>query len=251
MTMIGKQSIALILVLATTFSGWSQVELGGDEEPKKEAEKGKVKDKRAQDGNTEIYLVTNWSNTSRKLEMSAPPFGDPLGEREFETSLNRWSFGIGFRNRVSKYVSVQGGISYMRNGESYLFEDTDSLFKYNTTYSYIAMPIKALFTYGEELTFFAGGGITPQIFTSSVQQQEWRDAVDATGDNEIKEQNGYASFVLSAAFNIGVQYQFSDNFTLLFMPEYRIQLTDSYEKTDSYNHFARALGFDIGLTFKL
>ena len=75
--------------------------------------------------------------------------------------------------------------------------------------------------------------------------------MDATGDETIKERNGYSSFVLSAALNVGVQYQFSDNWTLLFMPEYRIQLTDSYESTDSYNHFGRALGFDIGLTYKL
>ena len=52
-------------------------------------------------------------------------------------------------------------------------------------------------------------------------------------------------------FNIGIQFQFSDNMTLLFMPEYRIQFTDSYQVTDSYNHFGRALGFDLGLTYKL
>lgn len=251
MTMTGKQIFASIFFLVTAFSGWTQVELGGDEPVKKEEKKKEVKEKRKQDGSTEIYLVSNWSHTSRKLESSAPPFGDPLGEREFEKNLNRWSFGIGFRNRLSKYVSIQGGISYMRNGESYLFEDTDTLFKYTTTYSYIGMPVKALFTYGDEIKFLAGGGITPQLFINYIQEQEWRDSVDATGDEKIKEQNGYSSFALSAAFNIGVQFQFSDNWTLLFMPEYRIQLTDSYDKTDSYNHFGRALGFDIGLTYKL
>ena len=251
MTMKGKQGIAFIFVLVTTFSGWSQVELGGEEEPEKEVKEGKVKEKRAQDGSTEVYMVTNWSYTNRQLGVNDAPFGDPLGIRQYEQSLNKWSFGIGFRNRVSQHISIQGGISYMRNGESFLFENADSLFKYETTYSYIGMPIKVLYTYGEELTLLAGGGITPQLFTSYVQEQEWRDAVDATGDDKIKEQNGYSSFVVSAAVNIGVQYQFSDNVTLLFMPEYRIQLTDSYEKTDSYNHFARALGFDIGLTFKL
>ncbi|MDG1334041.1 MAG: hypothetical protein P8P74_17020 [Crocinitomicaceae bacterium] len=246
-----KQGIALIFVLGATFSGWSQVELGGEEEPKKEDKKEKSKDKRVQDGSTEVYLVSNWSYTTRKLEESAPPFGDPLGEREFESSLSRWSFGIGFRNQVHKNIAIQGGVSFMRNGESYLFEDVDTLFKYETTYSYIGMPIKALFTYGDEITFLAGGGLTPQLFLSYRQDQEWRDTVDATGDEQIKRRNGYASFALSAALSIGVQFQFSDNFTLLFMPEYRIQLTDSYVKTDSYNHFGRAFGFDLGLTFKL
>ena len=249
-----KQQIVFFTLVFTSFCGYAQIELGGDDAPKKKEKKEKevkVKEKRTQDGSTEVYMVTNWSHTSRKLEMNEAPFGDPLGEREFESSLNRWSFGIGFRNRVSDFVTIQGGISYMRNGESYSFEETDTLFKYTTTYSYIAMPVKALFSYGEELTFLAGGGLTPQLFTSYVQEQEWRDQVDATGDETIKERNGYSSFVLSAALNVGVQYQFSDNWTLLFMPEYRIQLTDSYESTDSYNHFGRALGFDIGLTYKL
>ena len=250
--MIGKQGLATIFFLATAYSSISQIELGGEEEPSKDEEKEtEVKEKREQDGSTEIYFVTNWSSTSSKLEMNDAPFGDPLGEREFESSLNKWSFGIGFRNSLSEYFSIQAGISYMRNGESYIFEESDTLFKYNTTYSYIAMPVKALFTYGDELKLLVGGGLTPQVFLGYLQEQEWRDAVNATGDKTIEEKNGYSSFAISAAFNLGVQYQFSDNWTLLFMPEYRIQLTDSYEVTNSYNHFGRALGFDLGLTFKL
>lgn len=248
-----KQGIALLFALTASVSGFSQIELGGEEPPKKE-EKEKneeVKPKREQDGSTEVYFVTNWSNTSRVLEMNDAPFGDSLGNRAFETSLNTWSFGLGFRNHLNEHLSIQAGIGLMRNGESYAFEQEDTLFRYTTTYSYVAMPIKLLYTYGEKLTFLAGGGVTPQLFLSSVQEQEWRDAVDATGEATIKEQNGYSSFVLSAAVNVGVQYQFSPNWTILFMPEYRIQLTDSYEKTDSYNHYGRALGFDIGLTLKL
>lgn len=253
MIMVGKQQITAILFLATAFTGTAQIELGGEEEPKTEetTKVEEIKEKREQDGSTEIYFVTNWSSTSRKLEMNDAPFGKPLGDREFEESLNKWSFGVGFRNRISEHFSLQGGISYMRNGESYLYETPDSLFTYTSSYTYIGMPIKALFTYGDEIKFLAGGGITPQLFTGYAQQQEWRDALDVVGDNTIEQKNGFSSFVLSAAVNIGVQLQFSDNWTLLFMPEYRIQLTDSYVVTDSYNHFGRALGFDLGLTFKL
>lgn len=253
MTMIGKQRIATIFFLSMTFSGLSQIELGGEEEPEtvKTEEVKEIKDKRAQDGSTEVYLVSNWSSTSRKLEMNDAPFGDPLGDREFEKSLNKWSFGIGFRNKINEFISVQAGISYMRNGESYLFEESDTLFKYSTTYSYIAMPVKVLYTYGDEIKFLAGGGVTPQLFNGYKQEQEWRDKVNATGDDEISLKNGFSTFVLSAAINVGIQVQFSDNMSLLFMPEYRIQLTDSYEVTDSYNHFGRAIGFDLGLTYKL
>lgn len=248
--------ILLFTLIASNSPLFAQVELGGEEEEKPKKEK--VKEEKVEgdkavvkDGNAELYFVSNWSNTSRILETNEGPFGDTLGQRAFETSLNTWSFGIGFRSALSEHFSIQAGVSFMRNGESYAFEETDTLFKYTTTYSYIAMPIKGLYTLGNELKLLVGGGITPQLFTSYRQKQEWRDAVDATGDETIKLKNGFSPFVLSATFNIGVQYQFSDNFSILFMPEYRIQLTDSYTVTDSYNHFARALGFDLGLTFKL
>ena len=249
--MIKKLSIIFSVVMMSASASWAQVELGGDDEPVKEEKKGEDKGKRDKDGSTEAYLMTNWSNTSRQLQSSAPPFGDTLGQRAFENSLNRWSFGIGFRSQLNHHISIQGGISYLRNGESYLFEESDTLFQYNTTYTYIGMPIKALYTYGEDVKILAGAGLTPQLFISYVQEQEWRDSVNATGDEKIKEQNGYSSFVLSAAFNIGIQLKLSESFSFLFMPEYRIQLTDSYIDTDSFDHFGRAVGFDIGLTYKL
>lgn len=248
--------VVLIGVFASSGSLFAQVELGGDEDVKVKKEKVKeekvvVEKETVKDGSTEVYFVSNWSHTSRLLEINEGPFGDTLGQRAFENPLNTWSFGIGFRNALSDHFSIQAGVTFMRNGEQYAFETADTLFKYTTTYSYIAMPIKALYTYGDDFKVLIGGGITPQLFSSYVQEQEWRDAVDATGDDRIKQKNGFSTFVLSAAFNIGVQYKFSDNFSLLFMPEYRIQLTDSYLVTDSYNHFSRALGFDLGLTFTL
>ena len=248
--------VLLVALVVSHFSLFAQVELGGEpeEKPKKEKVKEeKVKEEKevVKDGNTEVFLVTNWSRTSRVLEINEGPFGDSLGLRAFEDPSSNWSFGIGFRSALNRHFSLQAGVSFIRNSESYIFEETDTLFKYNTTYSYIAMPIKGLYTLGNELKLLIGGGITPQLFTSYIQEQEWRDKVDATGDETIKQKNGYSTFVLSAAINVGVQYQFSENFSILFMPEYRIQLTDSYVVTDSYNHFARALGFDLGLTFKL
>ncbi|MDG1427615.1 MAG: outer membrane beta-barrel protein [Crocinitomicaceae bacterium] len=221
----------------------AQIEIGGEEavEPV-EGQK---------DDATEIYLVSNWSRTSSLLTESEELSAEPLGDREFESFLNTWSFGLGYRTRVNKYLSIQGGISYLRNGESFKYETPDSLFTYNTTYSYIAMPVKALFTYGNEIKVFAGGGLTPQLFSGYRQDLEWKTEKNATGSETIKRKNGYSSFVLSASVNIGVQLKFSKRWALLFMPEYRIQLTDSYEQLDAYDHFGRALGFDLGLTMYL
>lgn len=251
-TMKKAQVVGLILFTTISFAGSSQIELGGEQEVKKtDSPVEKTKVIREKDGSTEVYVVSNWSHTTRKLEMNGAPFGDPLGEREFETGLNKWSFGIGFRNSINPFLAVQGGVGYTRNGESYLFEETDTLFKYTTSYAYISMPVKAFFTYGDEIKLLVGGGLTPQLFSGYVQKQEWRDPVDATGEETIEKKNGFSTFVLSAAVNVGVQFQFSQSVSLLLMPEYRIQLTDSYEKTNSFNHYGRAIGFDLGLTFKL
>ncbi|MFT5861179.1 MAG: hypothetical protein ACI865_003300 [Flavobacteriaceae bacterium] len=203
------------------------------------------------DGNTEVYMVANVSRTFSVLTESEGLSAAPLGEREFESFLRTWSFGIGYRTRVNEYLSIQGGITYFRNGESYLYETTDSLFSYTTTYAYIGMPIKALFTYGNDFKLLVGGGLIPQLFSGYRQDQEWKTTLNATGTETIKLKNGYSSFALSAAFNVGFQVKFSDKWALLVMPEYRIQLTDTYTDTDAYDHFGRAFGVDIGLTMTL
>ena len=228
-----------------------QIEIGGEEavEPVEEQKELLIVEKK--EDATEIYLVSNWSRTSSLLTESEELSAEPLGDREFESFLNTWPFGLGYRTRVNKYLSIQGGISYLRNGESFKYETPDSLFTYNTTYSYIAMPVKALFTYGNEIKVFAGGGLTPQLFSDYRQDLEWETEKNATGSETIKRKNGYSSFVLSASVNIGVQLKFSKRWAFLFMPEYRIQLTDSYEQLDAYDHFGRALGFDLGLTMYL
>jgi hypothetical protein len=242
--MIG--SLAIISCSSTSFS---QVVIGGETEEVKEPKKKKVVEEK--EGATEVYLVSNWSNTRSILRENEGLYSKPLGEREFETSLNTWSFGLGFRTEIHKYFSLQAGVAYLRNGESYLFEDVDTMFTYNSTYAYIAMPIKGLFTYGDGVKLLAGGGITPQLFSGYRQDTEWTTKNNSTDKETIKLKNGFSTFVLSASFNIGVQLRLSPTWSLLLMPEYRIQLTDSYVVTDRYEHFARAFGFDMGLTLKL
>lgn len=42
------------------------------------------------DGATEVYFITNWSRTFRRLEVNEGLFGDTLGQRAFEDPLNSW-----------------------------------------------------------------------------------------------------------------------------------------------------------------
>jgi opacity protein-like surface antigen len=201
--------------------------------------------------NTEAYFHANWSSTTRSLIENDAPFGDTLGNRVDESKLNRWSYGLGIRSRLNEFLSWEGGISLLRNGESYLYEVADTMYSYNTTYTYIGMPIKVMFTYGQQFRVYAGGGILPQMFVQYRQDQEWLTTLDYREKNTITTKNGYNSFVFSLVFNAGVQMDITNNMTLYVMPEYRYQLTSSYEKQADYKHHGRAIGLNLGLTYKL
>jgi len=228
----------------------AQIEISKETEKKKKVEKPK----KEIDNGTEIFFISNWSSTNRKLQENQKKdglYGKPLGERANENKLNIWSFGIGMRNRIGTYLSWEGGLSYMRNGESYLFEGVDTSYQYQTTYSYICMPVKIMYTYGDKVKLLAGGGVVPQMFLKYRQDREWTTALNATEKKTEKTSSGYNSFVVSAVLNIGVQLNMGKRTSLLFMPEYRFQLSSSYEKIDPYVHFGRAIGFNMGLTYQL
>lgn len=203
---------------------------------------------------TEFFVIANWSRNSRRLienDNNNGVYADPLGTRADESFLNTWSFGIGIKQRVHKYLTWEGGITYLQNGESYLFEAADTLHSYETTYSYITMPIKVYFTYGNTVRFYAGGGLVPKMFLNYKQYRVFVDAVNAETTEAFKTQNGFNTFSLSAVANVGVQLNLGKKVSVLFMPEYRVQLTTSNEKSDSYKHFNRAFGFNMGLTYGL
>lgn len=243
---MNKSVLTFLLVLPLWFSGYGQIEISENSEAVKEEKK---KETQQYASSSEVYFMANWSHSSSLLMENDPPFGDPLEERADEGTLNIWSFGLGVRNRVHKYVSWEGGMSFMRNGESYLFEGADSTYSYNTRYTYIGMPLKVLFTYGESIRFYAGIGLVPQLFVNYRQDIEYVTPEDHTEKETIKTNNGYNSFVLSGVANIGVQLNMGKATSLFVMPEYRYQLTSSYEKQDDYKHFARALGVNLGLTY--
>jgi hypothetical protein len=243
-----KRSIFIAFSILLTGTAFGQIEIS--EKPEKKKIKEVAPDAK-EPSTTEVYFLTNWSRTNRDLTENSGLFGDSLGLRANESYLDRWSYSLGIRSRLNQYLGWEGGIALVRNGESYLFEDTDTLFKYNTTYTYIGMPLKVNFLYGEDVQFVAAAGIMPQMFVNYKQELEWEDSVDAKGKETIKTNAGYNSFVISAVFNAGVKLKYADKWSLLVLPEYRMQLTSSYEKTDSYIHKARALGVTFGLALSL
>ncbi|MCH2225529.1 MAG: hypothetical protein MK066_12230 [Crocinitomicaceae bacterium] len=239
--------------------GFGQLELGGDD--KKEKKKKEVKDVKVvqttEKSDTEIYLFTNWSNTFSDLSENEGLYGDDLGEREFESSLNTWSYGLGFRSRLNDFLIFEGGVSLTENGESYSFVGTDTAYSYKTKYTYFSMPLKVvyyhdiMFDNNTGITFFAGAGLMPQMFSRFKQDIEITNSENTVTNETVERRDETSTFVLSAVFNIGIQYQFMNNWSLMFIPEYRRHITDSYTEFDSYDHFGRALGFNVGISMGL
>lgn len=239
----------LLLLITAGQDAFSQIEISEETQKKEERVIPTVPTI-----GTEVFAIFNWSSTNRLLEENPAKnglFADSLGTRADEFKLGTWSYGIGFRSQTHDHFMWQGGISLLRNGESYEFTDTDTSFSYQTRYTYVSMPFKAFYTYGNQFKVYVGGGLIPQMFVGYRQDQQWETSTNAKGDETIKTRSGYASFVLSAVANIGIQVRTGAKTTLIVEPEYRYQLTNSYEKTDSYRHLGRAFGINFGLTYKL
>lgn len=240
----------LVLISFLLFGTLSYSQIEVTEKPKKKKVKEVAPDN-TEPSTTEVYFLTNWSRTNRDLKENSGLFGDSLGNRADEEFLDRWSYALGIRNRLNKHLGWEGGIAFIRNGESYLFEDTDTMYQYATTYSYIGMPLKMNYLLGEDVQFIASAGIIPQLFVNYKREIEWEDSVNHRDKETVKTNAGYNSFVLSAVFNTGVKLTYAEKWSLLVLPEYRIQLNSSYEKTDSYIHKARAFGVSFGLSLAL
>jgi hypothetical protein len=223
----------------------AQVVIGSDNT----AQEKQKKPKKVIDGNTAIYLLSNWSNTNRVLTENKFPFGKPLGEYENETAQNTWSFGFGISNKLNDFMKWEGGISYLRNGEQYSFSASDSAYSYKTTYSYIGMPLKLIVNYGKTINFFGGVGIIPQLLSGYQKDIFWKTNDDSSESENLEVKQGYApnSFVLSTVFNIGFSLKLQDKWAVFVSPEYRLQLNSTFDSKDAFIHKGRAFGVSFGL----
>ena len=245
----------LFLISLISFNLNSKITIGETPEPAKTdtSVKSKInfKSKREKDGYTELVFSSIWNNSNRKLVENGDLYGSPLLKRADEKSQTSWGYGFGFRSYIKKNIAFESGLSYLKNGESYKFTGADSTYTYQTTYSYIAMPLKFLYTYGENIRFLAGGGITPQMFVKYRQDQQWENYKHEKSNATIKSTTDFNTFALSAVINCGVQLKYSPSWSIFVMPEYRWQLNSSLSKIDSYKHYARVFSLNFGLVYQL
>lgn len=244
----------LFFLTLISFNIHSQIIIGETPDVKKDTLiklKNNISPKREIDGSTEIFFGPGWSKSYRKLIVNEGLYEAPLGNRADEINYSTWSYNLGFRNYMSKHLAFEGGISFLKNGESYQFEGLDSTFNYQSTYSYTAMPLKMVYCYGNEIRFIGGGGIIPQLFYQYRQEQQWTNQLNESGKASIKTKDGYNTFVVSAVVSAGIQIRYSTSWSIYVIPEYRWQLNSSYLVTDSYKHYARVFGINFGFAYQL
>jgi len=244
--------MALFIFFSTAAFG--QILVGGEDpvEPKdKKEERNKDSLKKphiAQDeASTSIYFITNYSLNKRLLTENGELFGDTLGTRADEFGFSTWSFGVGLQNKLTENFFWDGGIGLYRNGEQYLFEETDTMFAYQNIYNYVVMPIRINAAFGKTFRWGIGTGLMPQMFTGYRQEQQWKTTSSSSGDETIKTKIGYNSFVISALFNASLAIDMSTGWSLLISPEARFQLNTSYGNYSPYIHKSRSYGVSIGL----
>ncbi|MGE5945025.1 MAG: hypothetical protein ACM31G_11875, partial [Flavobacteriales bacterium] len=164
------KQLLFILIFLSSLTTFGQIQIGGanetpiPEEKVKENKPKRDKDSVVIESSTEVFIGANWSFTNRILNPNKGVFGDSLGTREDEEGLAKWSFAIGVRGKINPFLMWEGGISYLQNGEKYLYEQGDSVYSYNSNYSFVGMPLKLYFTYGQKKwRLQIGAGLIPQM----------------------------------------------------------------------------------------
>ena len=200
-----------------------------------------------------FYFEAIRFNSDRILTVNSKFLNKPLGERAFETSYVRWGFTLGISVPLSKVLYFDGGISYLQNGEQYSWEslENDSSFSYQTSYSYISMPLQLKIQGGLRLKYFLASGLQPQLFQSYRQNQQWTNDVNTKYSATLKYNSDLNSFLISWITTAGLALEISKLYGIRISAQYRNQLNSSYLKTGDYIHKANGLGFAFGLTRKL
>jgi len=205
------------------------------------------------DTSSSIYVGFGYLNTFRDLMPNENHLNTPLGERASE--ISRWlpNFSLRIGIPVMKVFKINGGIEFQQNGESYIWNssDSDSSFAYQTSFRYISMPVHLSIEYGKKLRVYGSTGISPGIFNSYLQKQQWQVAEGSDFSDEISVQNDCNSFVISLQADFGVHYSINSDIGVQLTAHYRKQLNNTYKEFEDYVHKAYALGMNFSVTYRL
>lgn len=256
-----KQLAVLTLLIFSPFVNHAQISTGKVESTKKKT--ATESDKEPKDPSTKYdpdkglmdftaFIGAGYSIGSHKIESNGDLFGRPIGTRADEKMVNRWTYQVGIRNRVHRFLSVEAGLSIDRYGESYEFssETTDSTYSYDRKYNMLALPIQLYFTYGKQVQFLAGAGIQPYIPLSMKTETSITDSLGRdVSPEDIKTIEGLNSAGINLLFSAGVQYRFSKYASAYLIPSYSIGLTNIYGKQEPHKEWLNALNIRFGMAF--
>lgn len=254
-----KQLTVLTLLIFSPFVNHAQISSGkvGDTKKKDETEAGKAaKDPSGKyDPETGMmdftaFIGAGYSIGSHQIEPNGDLFGRPVGLRAEEKMVNRWTYQVGIRNRINRFLSFEAGLSLDRYGESYEYDSptTDSTYSYDRKYNMLALPVQLYFTYGKRVQFLAGAGLQPYIPMSMKLNTSARDSLgNDVSPGELSTIEGLNNVGINALFSAGVQYRFSRYVSAYLIPTYSLGLTNIYAKQEPHKQKLNALNIRFGV----
>lgn len=245
---------ALLVLIFTAFASQAQIESGKVTPPQKTAPAAKDTTARKpkvrfENPDNSLYFGAGFGMATRSLTENTGLFAEPLGERAKETAIFTNNYFVGMRIRLHRQLHVDLGVSSAKNGEAYSYEQADSAFSYVSTYRHFAVPLRLQYVSNGNFKLIAGAGIQPQMFLKYKQEQEWTNKKGISGSQTISERNGYTQFTIAALANLGFQWQFGSNASLLVLPQASWQLNSSLSDQSPYIHKGIVYSVQVGLVF--
>lgn len=254
-----KQLAVLTLLIFSPFVNHAQISTGKVDPAKKKTADESGKEEKAAASKYDpdkglmdftAFIGAGYSIGSHRIEPNGDLFGRPVGKRADEKMVNRWTYQLGIRNRVHRFLSVEAGLSLDRYGESYEYKSltTDSTYAYDRTYNMLALPVQVYFTYGKQVQFLAGAGIQPFIPMSMKTKTTITDSLARdVSPEDTKTIEGLSSAGINLLFSAGVQYRFSKYASVYVIPSYTLGLTNIYGKQEPHKEWLNALNIRFGL----
>tara|TARA_B100000809_G_C14925531_1_gene454976 strand:- start:40 stop:813 length:774 start_codon:yes stop_codon:yes gene_type:complete len=176
-----------------------------------------------------IYITAGYVNSFRYFTDES--IYQSLGKKYDETPISTYSIGVGTYIPLTNHLDLEIGVSYVLQGEQYLFSDslTDSTFHYVNKYKHFGLPIRLRYSIGNgNFKGLVYGGVIPSNILSIRYESDYTnvDGNEVLNNVETKK-NDLASFNLTASIGFGFTYQKND-IGFILIPEYRYNLLNTF-----------------------
>lgn len=200
----------------------------------------------------EIYFSIEPAYSYRLVDVNPKFLTGNVDALENEESVVLTSFTLGLRKNVSDNLVFDIGFGFSRNGETFSYGSSDSLYEYSNTYRHLSFPVKFAFSIGDKLSWYFGVGLTPKAFLSLKKDLRYSTAFSSfVQEEEIVTRDGYNLFVVDASASIGVRVPLGDNAGLHLFTIGDYQLNNTYDSMSTIIRKAYRIGGAIGFYFKL